>query len=87
MSASDRSQEALESSLRRLSVCTKVLSAAMLASLARIFLDGVNLALALTAAMVAVLLAASLVLWRHGRRLQQRAPNHDARHHMPPRSA
>lgn len=71
---SDRRQDAFESPLRRLSVFSKVLGAAMLASVARLVVDGVDVAAALTTAMLAVLLTASLALWRHGRQLQQRAP-------------
>jgi len=71
---SDRRQDAFESPLRRLSVFSKVLSAAMLASVARLVVDGIDAAALLTTAMLAVLLAASVALWRHGRQLQRRAP-------------
>jgi hypothetical protein len=50
----------------------RVLSAVLLALVARSLIDGANLALVLTEAFIAVLLLASAVLWRYGRRLELR---------------
>ena len=74
---SDPRHDVLESTVRKLSVCIKLLSAAMVASVARIVLDGINIALALTAGVLAVLLTVSVALWRHGRRVERRAPLRD----------
>ena len=71
---SDPRHDVSESAVRQLSVCIKLLGAAMLALAARIVVDGINNTLALTAGVLAVLLAASLALGRHGRQLQQRDP-------------
>jgi hypothetical protein len=52
-------------------VCIKLLSAVLLALLARILLDGINLPIGLTTAVLLLLLGASLAMWRHGQRLQR----------------
>ena len=66
-------QTAYDRAIRRLRVCVRVLSAVLLALIARSVIDGVNLAIVLTEALIALLLLASAALWRHGRRLQPHA--------------
>jgi hypothetical protein len=51
----------------------RLLSAALLGLLARSVVDGANLAVALAMAAIALLLLASAVLWRYGRRQQPHA--------------
>jgi hypothetical protein len=46
----------------------RVLSAVLLALVARSVIDGTNFAIALTEALIALLLLASGALWRYGRR-------------------
>jgi hypothetical protein len=65
-------QAAYDRAIGRLRVCMRVLSAVLLALVARSLIDGANLALVLTEAFIAVLLLASAVLWRYGRRLELR---------------
>jgi hypothetical protein len=57
----------------RLRVCMRVLSAVLLALIARSVIDGANLAVVLTAALIALLLLASGALWLYGRRLEPHA--------------
>jgi hypothetical protein len=57
----------------RLRVCMRVLSAVLLALIARSVVDGANLAVVLTAALIALLLLASGALWLYGRRLEPHA--------------
>jgi hypothetical protein len=57
----------------RLRVCMRVLSAVLLALIARSVIDGANLAVVLAAALIALLLLASGVLWLYGRRLEPHA--------------
>jgi len=66
-------QAAYDRAIRRLRVCVRVLSAVLLALIARSVIDGANLAFVLTEALIALLLLASAALWRHGRRLQPHA--------------
>jgi hypothetical protein len=57
----------------RLRVCARVLSAVLLALIARSVIDGASLAVVATEALIAVLLLASGALWRYGRRLEPHA--------------
>jgi hypothetical protein len=57
----------------RLRVFVRVLSALLLALVARSVMDGANAAIVLTEASIAVLLLAAGALWRYGRRLEPRA--------------
>jgi hypothetical protein len=57
----------------RLRICARVLSALLLALVARSVIDGANAAIVLTEALIAVLLLASGALWRYGRRLEPHA--------------
>jgi hypothetical protein len=54
----------------RLRVCVRVLSAVLLALIARSVIDGATPAVVATEALIAVLLLASGALWRYGRRLE-----------------
>lgn len=56
--------------MNRLRVGARVLLAVLLALLARVIISGVNAALALTGAVLAVLLGADLLLLHRGRRLE-----------------
>ena len=58
----------------RLRVCMRVLSAVLLALIARSVIDGANFAVVLTAALIALLLLASGALWLYGRRLEPHTP-------------
>lgn len=51
----------------------RVLSALLLALVARSVMDGANASVVLTEALIAVLLLASGALWRYGRRLEPHA--------------
>jgi hypothetical protein len=51
----------------------RVLSAVLLALVARSVIDGPNLAVVLTEALIALLLLASGALWRYARRLEPHA--------------
>ena len=66
-------QAAYDRAIRRLRVCVRVLSAVLLALIARSVIDGANLAVVLTEALIALLLLASAALRRYGRRLQPHA--------------
>jgi CHASE2 domain-containing sensor protein len=66
-------QAAYDRSIRRLRVCVRVLSAVLLALVARSVIDGANLAVVLTAALIALLLLASAALLLYGRRLEPHA--------------
>jgi hypothetical protein len=57
----------------RLRVCVGVLSAVLLALVARSVMDGANAAIVITEALIAALLLASGALWRYGRRLEPHA--------------
>jgi hypothetical protein len=57
----------------RLRVYVRVLSAVLLALVARSVIDGPNLAAVLTETLIALLLLASGALWRYGRRLEPHA--------------
>lgn len=48
----------------------RVLSAVLIALVARSLIDGATVAIAVTEALIALLLLASGALWRYGRRLQ-----------------
>jgi hypothetical protein len=78
-------QLAHDRAMRQLRVCVRVLSAVLLALIARSVIDGANLAVVLSEALIALLLLASGALWRYGRRL---APDAQARTARPrPRRA
>jgi hypothetical protein len=66
-------QAGYDRATRRLRVCVRVLSAVLLALVARNVIDGANLAVVLTEALIALLLLASGALWRYGRRLEPHA--------------
>jgi hypothetical protein len=66
-------QTAYDRAIQRLRICVRVLSAVLLALIARSVIDGANLAVILTAALFALLLLASAALWRDGRRVEQHA--------------
>jgi hypothetical protein len=57
----------------RLRIWVRVLSALLLALVARSVMDGASAAIVLTEALIAVLLLASGALWRYGRRLEPHA--------------
>jgi hypothetical protein len=59
--------------MARLRVCVRVLSAVLLALVARSVIDGANLAVVITEALIALLLLPSAALWRYGRRLESHA--------------
>ena len=61
--------------MAQLRVTIRVLSAALLALLARIVVDGVTIADGLAEALIVVLLIASVRLWRYGRRLESGPPH------------
>jgi hypothetical protein len=63
-------QELYERAIGRLRVCVRVLSAVLLALVARSVIDGANPAIVLAEALIALLLLASGALWRYGRRLE-----------------
>jgi hypothetical protein len=63
-------QAAYDRAMGRLRVCVRVVSAVLLALLARTLTHGANLAVVVTEALITLLLLASTALWRHGRRLQ-----------------
>ncbi len=65
-------------SMAQLRVTIRVLSAALLALLARIVVDGVTIADGLAEALIVVLLIASVGLWRYGRRLASEPPQRPA---------
>jgi ABC-type transport system involved in cytochrome bd biosynthesis fused ATPase/permease subunit len=58
--------------MRRLRFGTRVLTVVLLALAARVLAFGVNFAIGLSGAMVAVLLLASILLPRQGRQLEPR---------------
>ena len=64
--------------IRQLRVCVRVLSAVLLALIARSIIDGANLAVVLSEALIALLLLASGALWRYGRLIETRARAHAA---------
>jgi hypothetical protein len=59
--------------MRSLRVCIRALSAVMLALLARAVIAGPSPAVVLTAALIALLLLVSGMLWQYGRRLELQA--------------
>jgi hypothetical protein len=59
--------------IRQLRVCVRVLSAVLLALIARSVIDGASLAVVVGEALIALLLLASAALWRYGRRLEPHA--------------
>ena len=67
-----RHQAAYDRAIRQLRVCVRVLSAVLLALIAGSIINGASLAVVLTEALIALLLLASGVLWRYGRRLAPR---------------
>jgi hypothetical protein len=67
------SHPAYDRAIRRLRICVRALSAVLIALVARSVIDGANLAVVLTAAVIALLLSASAALWRYGRRLRPHA--------------
>ncbi|HEX3519452.1 MAG TPA: hypothetical protein VHT29_10510 [Solirubrobacteraceae bacterium] len=78
---SKRERAAWERVMRRLRVCTAFLGAVLLALAARVVVSGVTFAAALSGVIVLALLVASLLLTRHGRRLEpppQSHPGHRA---------
>ncbi len=62
--------------IRQLRVSVRVLSAVLLALIARSVIDGATLALLLSEALIAVLLLASGALWRYGRRIEPHTRAH-----------
>jgi hypothetical protein len=56
---------------RQLRVCVRVLSALLLALIARSVIDGASLAVVLSEVLIALLLFVSGALWRYGRRLER----------------
>lgn len=66
---SREAQEIHEQAMRRLRVCIAVLSAVVLASVARAVADGLNPTRGFALVLTIVLLVASLWLWRQGTRL------------------
>jgi hypothetical protein len=58
--------------IRQLRVCVRVLSAVLLALIARSVINGASLAVVLTEALVAFLLLAAAALWRYARRIETR---------------
>jgi hypothetical protein len=62
--------------MRRLGVTVRVLSVVLAALVARSIVDGLNLALGLSAILITALLVAAVVLLLHGRRLR---PNGESR--------
>lgn len=58
--------------MRRLRFGTRVLTVVLLALAARVVVSGVNFAIGLSGAIVAVLLLASILLMRQGRQLEPR---------------
>jgi hypothetical protein len=68
-------------SMERLRVTIRVLSALLVALLARILSDGLTIAVGLSEALIALLLLAALGLWRHGRRLGSDAGSVPERRH------
>ena len=63
----------VDRAMRRLRVCIRALSAVMLALIARVVIDGMSRAVAITGALIALLLLVSGKLWQYGRRLEQQA--------------
>jgi hypothetical protein len=66
-------QAVLDRAMRSLRVCIRALSAVMLALLARAVIAGPSPAVVLTAALIALLLLVSGMLWQYGRRLELQA--------------
>jgi uncharacterized membrane protein len=66
----EEAQQLYERAIRRLRICIRVLSALLAASIARVVVDGLTVAGAFALAFTAVLLVASLGLWRQGSRLK-----------------
>jgi hypothetical protein len=66
-------QPAYDHAIRQLRVCVRVLSAVLIALIARSVVDGADLVVVLSAALIAFLLLASGVLWRYRRRLEPHA--------------
>ena len=62
-----------ERAIRQLRVYVRVLSAVLLALVVRSVVDGTTLAVLLSEALIALLLLASGVLWRYGRRIEPHA--------------
>jgi hypothetical protein len=69
--------------MRRLAVLVRILSVILAAVLARCVLDGLNLALGLTAAVVTALLLAAVALLLLGRRLKPGLESSLGPHHSP----
>jgi hypothetical protein len=66
-------QPAYDRAIRQLRVCVRVLSAVLVALIARSVIDGASLAIVLSEVLIALLLLASGALWRYGRRLEPHA--------------
>jgi hypothetical protein len=71
-------QAAYDRAVRQLRVCVRVLSAVLLALIARSIIDGANLAVVLSGTVIVLLLLACVALWRYGRRIETRARAHPA---------
>jgi hypothetical protein len=77
-----------ERTVRQLSVCTKLLATGLVALGARLVISGPTPVIALTVAILASLLLASLLLARYGRRYQPRSvSSRPPRGHSAPRNA
>jgi hypothetical protein len=60
--------------MKRLRISTRMLSAILLALLARVIVSGLSVATELSAAIITPLLLGSVLLTRHGHRLEPRQP-------------
>lgn len=76
-------QPAYDRAVRQLRVCVRVLSAVLVALIARSVIDGASLAVVISEALIALLLLASGALWRYRRRLEPHARANTARKPKP----